>query len=134
MTGVLPIAKYSSGSELNMFVEYDMAISEKFSDYFGYLESDVDRLCDIYQHETENPKISREGLRIWYNGYHTALGNRLYNPRSIIVLALTDNQLCNISTYRKGCERMVENMPTDKQYEGQLIEEYSKLRRIKEIA
>lgn len=26
MTGVLPIAKYSSGSELNMFVEYDMAV------------------------------------------------------------------------------------------------------------
>ena len=26
MTGVLPIAKYSRGSELNMFVEYDMAV------------------------------------------------------------------------------------------------------------
>lgn len=24
MTGILPIAKYSSGSELNMFLEYDM--------------------------------------------------------------------------------------------------------------
>ena len=97
MTGVLPIAKYSSGSELNMFVEYDMAISEKFSDYFGFLESNVDRLYDIYQHETKNPKISREDLRVWYNGYHTALGNRLYNPRSI-VLALTDNQLRNYWT------------------------------------
>lgn len=94
MTGVLPIAKYSGGSELNMFVEYDMAISEKFSDYFGFLESDVDRLYDIYQHETKNLKINREDLRMWYNGYHTALGNRLYNPRSI-VLALTDNQLRN---------------------------------------
>ena len=29
---------------------------------------------------------------------------------------------------------MVENMPTDKQYDGQLIEEYSRLKRIKEIA
>lgn len=30
MTGVLPIAKYSSGSELNMFLEYDMATKKKF--------------------------------------------------------------------------------------------------------
>ncbi len=40
MTGVLPIAKYSSGSELNMFVEYDMAGSEKFSEYFGFTNVD----------------------------------------------------------------------------------------------
>ena len=94
MTGVLPIAKYSSSSELNMFVEYDMATSEKFSSYFGFLETEVDCLYEIYQHETKNTKISREDLRIWYNGYHTAMGCRLYNPRSI-VLALTDNQLRN---------------------------------------
>lgn len=36
MTGVLPIAKYSSGSELNMFLEYDIATSERFSEYFGF--------------------------------------------------------------------------------------------------
>ena len=34
MTGILPIAKYSSGSKLNMFVEYTMAEEEKFSDAF----------------------------------------------------------------------------------------------------
>ena len=38
MTGVLPIAKYSSGSELNMFVEYDMTVMERFSDCFGFME------------------------------------------------------------------------------------------------
>ena len=32
MTGILPIAKYSSGSELNMFLEYDIAASERFSE------------------------------------------------------------------------------------------------------
>ena len=31
MTGILPIAKYSSGSELNMFFEYSMATRAKFS-------------------------------------------------------------------------------------------------------
>ena len=34
MTGILPIAKYSSGSELNMFLEYTMA-SEKFLSPIG---------------------------------------------------------------------------------------------------
>ncbi len=32
MTGILPIAKYSSSSELNMFLEYDIAASERFSE------------------------------------------------------------------------------------------------------
>ena len=29
---------------------------------------------------------------------------------------------------------MIDYMPTDKQYDGQLIEEYSRLKRIKEVA
>jgi len=33
MTGVLPIAKYSSGSELNMFLEYDMAARRRFGEH-----------------------------------------------------------------------------------------------------
>lgn len=92
MTGVLPIAKYSSGSELNMFVEYDMAVSERFGEYFGFLGKDVDRLYEIYRKRTANPRITREDLSVWYDGYHTASGERVYNPRSI-VCALTDNQL-----------------------------------------
>lgn len=97
MTGVLPIAKYSSGSELNMFVEYDMTVMERFSNYFGFTEEEVSRLFDIYLQSTKNPKITREGLRIWYDGYHTASGERLYNPRSV-VCALANNQLANYWT------------------------------------
>ena len=92
MTGILPIAKYSSGSEINMFREYDMAVSEMYSEYFGFLESEVDILFHTYQQTTKNPKISRQDLQIWYDGYHTATGEQLYNPRSVIC-ALTDNQL-----------------------------------------
>lgn len=97
MTGVLPIAKYSSGSELNMFAEYDMATSERFSEYFGFSDTEVDYLYDIYQNKVTDSKFSREELRIWYDGYYTATGCRLYNPRSV-VLALTDNQLRNYWT------------------------------------
>lgn len=97
MTGVLPIAKYSSGSELNMFLEYDMATKKKFSQYFGFSDSEVDRLFRIYEAETPDPEISREALSLWYDGYCTAGGKHIYNPRSV-VCALTDNQLSNYWT------------------------------------
>ena len=97
MTGVLPIAKYSGGSELNMFLEYDMATKKKFSEYFGFLDSEVDKLFEIYQKETDEPAITREELRTWYDGYCTAKGKRIYNPRSV-VCALTDNELSNYWT------------------------------------
>lgn len=97
MTGVLPIAKYSSGSELNMFYEYTMASEERFSEYFGFLEAEVDELYEKYCFRTENPKVLRENLRIWYDGYHTVSGRRVYNPRSV-VMALINNQLGNYWT------------------------------------
>ena len=97
MTGILPIIKYSSGSELNMFVEYDMATKIRYSEYFGFLDQEVDRLYEAYQKTTQHPVITREELRGWYDGYHTAAGKRLCNPRTV-VCALTDNQLANYWT------------------------------------
>ena len=97
MTGVLPIAKYSEGSELNMFLEYDMATKIRFGEYFGFLNSEVDHLYEVYKAETIDRRITRAELDEWYDGYHTAAGGRIYNPRSI-VCALTDNQLRNYWT------------------------------------
>lgn len=97
MTGILPIAKYSDGSELNMFKEYNMATRARFSEYFGFTDKEVDALYDIYIQISKNPWITREDLRIWYDGYHTKAGGKLYNPRSI-VCALTDNELVNYWT------------------------------------
>ena len=97
MTGILPIAKYSSGSELNMFVEFTMAKSMAFSDYFGFTESEVNILYERYLKCCESPLVTRDGLRIWYNGYHTASGERVYNPRSV-VQALRYNHLENYWT------------------------------------
>lgn len=94
MTGVLPNAKYSDGSELNMFLEYNMATKIRFSEYFGFSDEEVDMLYQRYLKKTKSPQITRESLREWYDGYHTAAGKRLYNPRSV-VCALTDHQLSN---------------------------------------
>lgn len=98
MTGILPIAKYSSGSELNMFIEYSMVTQQRFSDYFGFTESEVKDLYAKYQKNTSKElHVSLEGLREWYNGYHTASGERVYNPRSVVA-ALSNNQLANYWT------------------------------------
>ncbi len=97
MTGILPIAKYSSGSELNMFLEYTMASEELYSDYFGFTEEEVDDLYNRFVENQPNPRVTREGLRLWYDGYQIRQGKRVYNPRSVVA-ALTNNNLGNYWT------------------------------------
>ena len=97
MTGVLPISKYTSGSELNTFAEYNMATMVMYSDVFGFTDSEVDALFAKYLQATDRTQVTREGLRVWYDGYHTAAGELMYNPRSV-VLALQNNQLYNYWT------------------------------------
>ena len=101
MTGILPIAKYSSGSELNMFAEFTMVNSPMFGEYFGFTDDEVDDLYRRYivecdrQHKEKS--VTRKGLRDWYNGYYTKSGERVYNPRSV-VFALQFNNLVNYWT------------------------------------
>ena len=97
ITGILPIAKYSSGSELNMFMEFKMTSMAMFGEYFGFTNEEVDVLYEKYLHLCKDPQVSREGLREWYDGYFTASGRRLYNPRSVM-MALRFNQLSNYWT------------------------------------
>ncbi len=92
ITGVLPIAKFSSGSELNMFFEFTMVTMEQFSEYFGFTDEEVDVLFQKYSKVEKKPKISRRDLELWYDGYQTASGKRLYNPRSVVG-ALSFDQL-----------------------------------------
>lgn len=74
-----------------------MATRIRFSEYFGFTASEVDQLYAQYREVTDNPQFSRDDLREWYDGYRTAAGDKLYNPRSV-VCALTDNQLSNYWT------------------------------------
>jgi len=92
MTGVLPVAKYSSGSTINNFIEYTMATDDKFSEYFGFTESEVDELYRRYKAKVNKRNVSREDLKFWYDGYHTPQSERMYNPRSV-VLALDRNRI-----------------------------------------
>ncbi len=94
MTGILPIAKYSSGSTINNFDEYTMATDDKFSKFFGFTESEVDELYSRYEARTsiEERNVSRSDLKEWYDGYHTPLSGKIYNPRSV-VYALDRNRI-----------------------------------------
>ena len=98
MTGILPIAKYSSGSELNMFAEFTMTTEQRFSEYFGFTDEEVDVLYLRYIENCASTKmVTRDDLREWDDGYHTRKGERLYNPRSI-VLSLSNNNTGNYWT------------------------------------
>ena len=83
MTGVLPIAKYSSGSALNMFKEYNMLNDSKYDKYFGFTIAEVENLSK------KQNKITFDELKSWYDGYKTFSGLEVFNPRSV-VYALSD--------------------------------------------
>lgn len=59
MTGVLPIAKYSSGSELNMFDEYSFMDDNIYDKFFGFTEAEVMDLCENYK------TVSYDQLKWW---------------------------------------------------------------------
>ncbi|MGL4912336.1 MAG: AAA family ATPase [Romboutsia sp.] len=101
MTGVLPIKKYSSGSALNMFDEFTMLSDMIYGDYFGFLESEVKKLCQ------KTNKISFEEISDWYNGYINENGNKLYNPRSV-VKALKNNKCKSYWTNTGAMDEVIE--------------------------
>ncbi|MCI8648493.1 MAG: AAA family ATPase, partial [Firmicutes bacterium] len=77
MTGVLPIAKYSSGSAINMFDEYNFMNDGVYDTFFGFTKQEVKALCD------EEHTVPYEELKQWYDGYRTSEGESLFNPRSV---------------------------------------------------
>ncbi|MCD8105894.1 MAG: ATP-binding protein [Lachnospiraceae bacterium] len=122
MTGVLPIAKYSQSDTLNNFMEYTMATQPMYNEYFGFTDEEVDDLYERYCRIQKDPAVTREDLRFWYDGYHTAAGTRMYNPRSV-VYALTNNHLASywtgsgqyseISAYIAGNAGKIEGLKED---------------------
>ena len=81
MTGILPIAKYTSGSPLNMFHEFSSFQDDAFSDYFRVTDGEI---SELYQ-KHGSVKLSREDLKMWYDGYMSSLGDvHIYNPASVI--------------------------------------------------
>lgn len=129
MTGVLPIAKYSSGSELNVFQEYNFMNDHVYENYFGFNEEEVRKLCAQYQ------SVSYEELKYWYDGYYLSDGRSLFNPRSVNN-AIT-NQVClnywtetgpmneiaeyvehNVDEVREDIVKLVSGIPVEVELQG----------------
>ena len=80
----LSIKKYGSHSALNMFTEYSMTDPGNLAEYFGFTETEVQKLCEKYE-------MNFEEARAWYNGYHLIShegGTRkvysMYSPKSVV--------------------------------------------------
>ena len=91
MTGILPIAKYFSGSFCNMFNEFNIINDRLYDHYFGFTQSEVEALC------AKQDTLSMDELKEWYNGYLTHDEIALYNPRSV-VFALSNGYCDNYWT------------------------------------
>ncbi len=91
MTGVLPIAKYSSGSALNMFREYNILNDKIYCKYFGFTLEETRKLCE------KQEEVTFEELKSWYDGHKTCSGIDIFNPRSV-VYALNDGTCQNYWT------------------------------------
>lgn len=129
MTGVLPIAKYSSGSELNMFREFNFMNDHVFEKYFGFTEDEVLTLCQKYK------GISYDELKYWYDGYYLSDGRSLFNPRSVNYALL--DQIClnywtetgpmneiaeyvehNVEEVREDVVKLVSGIPVEVELQG----------------
>ncbi len=129
MTGILPIAKYSSGSELNMFDEYNFITDNVLDAFFGFNEREVRKLCEEYG------TIPYEEMKYWYDGYYTSEGKSLFNPRSVSK-ALTRgvclnywtetgpmNEIAdciehNVDEVREDIVKMVAGLPVEAELDG----------------
>ena len=81
MTGILPIAKYTSGSPLNMFHEFSAFKDNCFYSYFGLSREEIEAL--IKNKGFMQPSI--EELTHWYDGYIRAHdGVHMFNPESVV--------------------------------------------------
>lgn len=77
LTGILRIAKESLFSGLNNLV-VNTILDDKYSEYFGFTESDIKEMASYYGMADKLPEIKE-----WYDGY--LFGNtEIYNPWSVI--------------------------------------------------
>ena len=80
LTGVMRVARESLFSGLNNLSVWTL-LDEPYSQYFGFLESEVRELLNYYGIESQ-----LEEVRNWYNGYN--FGNAvIYNPWSLLKYA-----------------------------------------------
>lgn len=80
LTGILPIKKLKTQSALNNFRQYTMLSQGPLTEYVGFTEEEVQKLCEQYNQDFTEVKR-------WYDGYN--LGNyHFYNPNAVVNLMI----------------------------------------------
>lgn len=77
MTGILPIPKQATQSDLNNFNQYTMVRPRRFAEYVGFTEAEVDALCQKRQ-------MSLRDFKEWYEGYPFDTVGSVYCPASVV--------------------------------------------------
>ncbi|MEY8429153.1 AAA family ATPase [Lachnospiraceae bacterium 48-42] len=77
MTGILPIKKDGSQSAISDFKEFTILDPGKYTEFTGFTEEEVRRLCDMYH-------MSFHEARTWYDGYSFDQIHSMYNPYSVM--------------------------------------------------
>ena len=77
ITGILPIKKYGTESALSDFEEFTMAEPLAMTEYIGFTEIEVKKLCAQYN-------IDFDEVKQWYDGYRFEDLDSVYNPNSVI--------------------------------------------------
>ncbi len=77
ITGILPIKKYGTESALSDFEEFTMAEPLALTEYIGFTEIEVKKLCAQYN-------IDFDEVKQWYDGYRFEDLDSVYNPNSVI--------------------------------------------------
>ena len=81
ITGILRVSKESIFSGLNNIGIYSI-LEERFSDCFGFNESEVKQILSDFEVTTPYVEIKK-----WYNGYKFGNSTDIYNPWSILNFA-----------------------------------------------
>ena len=78
LTGIVRVSKESLFSGLNNIKVYSI-LNDKYSQYFGFLEDEVDSFLREF-----SLSIDKKNIKEWYNGYKFGSSNTIYNPWSIL--------------------------------------------------
>ena len=62
-----------------MFDEYNFMNNTVYDIFFGFSESEVQKLCEKY-----TGRLTLDDLKRWYDGYYLSDGSSLFNPRSVV--------------------------------------------------
>lgn len=76
LTGILPIKREKTQSALNNFKEYTMLHPGVMSEYIGFTEEEVEKLCSDYSFDLKE-------IKRWYDGY-ILRDYHVYNPMAVV--------------------------------------------------